>query len=360
MALRGFDSGEATQFPTYGNAPLGWSTAANQPSKWERYSNYSSIGRSGVQSSVRYSGTSAFLVRIDTLNGYRSAMRRTFASAPFSNTFLSLMFLTDSLTSSTILALTNDAEAISARIVMDASFNILVYAGTGAGTLKATIPTGWSSNQWHNIQLHIDTTTNTLEIKLDNGATINCSGTAMNPWYFLVIGNAYEDANVSNKYYDCIQVNDPSGSVNNSWPGSPLIQTALRPDADTATTDWTRSSGSNDFDMIKETAPDLDTTYVSSVTFGDASTYGFNDISLPANTVIQGVCLTIVAKRADAAKIIPVVSRGGTTIELTAVDVGVDYMAPIEVFIELDPITSAAWTQANLNATDFGFKHAAP
>jgi hypothetical protein len=34
-------------------------------------------------------------------------------------------------------------------------------------------------------------------------------------------------------------------------------------------------------------------------------------------------------------------------------------MTPIEWFIELDPITSAPWTQANINATKFGFKHLA-
>jgi hypothetical protein len=254
MALIGFDSGEATRYPTYGPAAVGWSSAANQPSKWERWGDEYGIAKSGVQTTTRYSGTTAFLVY--TGAGWKSAMRRTFPDAPFSETYQSFMVLTDTLASRVIFALTDVSQVISTRIVMDASFQILVYAGAGAGTLKATIATGWSTSQWHNIQLHINTATNTLEIKLDNGATTDCSGTAMNPWYYLVIGNAYTAGGAdSSLYFDCIQVNNTSGSVNNSWPGSPKILTAQRPSADTAVTDWVRSSGSNDFDMIKETPP---------------------------------------------------------------------------------------------------------
>jgi hypothetical protein len=89
--------------------------------------------------------------------------------------------------------------------------------------------------------------------------------------------------------------------------------------------------------------------------------YEVSGISEIANTVIVGVCLTAVAKRADAANLIPVVSRGATTVELTALakPVGADYMTPIEWFLEEDPIISGPWTQTNLNATTFGFKHEA-
>jgi hypothetical protein len=177
--------------------------------------------------------------------------------------------------------------------------------------------------------------------------------------YYIVLGwlNA---AGVSAVYYDCLQVNDTTGSINNSWPGSPKIPTALRPSSDDAgVSDWTRLSGAFDYAMIDEDSPDLDTTYVYSNADGDESLYGLTDLAEPANATIVGICLTAIAKRADAAALIPVVSRGGTTVELSGLQqsVGADYMTPIEWFLETDPITSAAWTQADINATEFGIKH---
>lgn len=363
MALRGLDSGEATRFPTYaapGIALLAWAKRANQPSKWELYTNDATTV-AGFQTTGAYTGTTVARLRTNSTAARSIAMRRTFGAA-LASSYTSIMVNVSQLESYRLLELWSAAGTTSVRIMINALGQILIYAGTGA-TLKATIAAGWAANEWHQIRIHQDTATNTLEVKLDNNALVDCSGTAMLAWQYLVLGTTTTLGIDLSWYFDCIQINDTTGSVNNSWPGTPRIPTATRPTADDgAATDWVRSSGSNDFDMIKEVQPDLDTTYVHSETFGDKSLYSFGALGEPTNTVIDAVVLTIVAKRADAAKIIPVVYRGGTTVELTAVDVGVDYMTPIEVIIETDPIAGGgtAWTQANLDATEFGFKHAAP
>jgi len=357
MALRGFDSGEATKFPTYASrVSSAWSSVANQPSRWQVKTGAYAASM-GVDTTDPFYGTTHF--HLLSATDRTVAMRRHFAATP-AESYISFVFKLDALVARDVFQLTTAAATpvTSMRIHSDASGNILVYAAT---TLKKTIVTGWGANTWHQIRIHQKTSDNTLEVILDNGAIEDCSGTAMLPWYFLVLGNPNNNTTAtSHLYIDAIQVNDTTGSVNNSWPDSPRIPTAIRPDGDTASTDWARSSGSNDSDMIKEEQPDLDTTYVSSSNIGDASRYTFGNLAEPSNAVIVGVCLTIVAKRADAAKIIPVVSRGGTTVELTAVDVETDYMSPIEVIIEQDPIAVGAWTQTNLNATEFGIKHASP
>ena len=362
MALIGFDSGEATRYPTYAGVAGSWYSVAGQPSPWQIESNNGANG-AGVQAGVVYSGTTAFQVLIAG-GTCTVGMRRSFAGAPFSESFISLMYQTDANTDKDFFALADAANALSVRLALDRSGRILVYAGTGAGTLKATITTGWSAGTWHSIQIHQNTATNTLELKLDDGNSIDCSGTTMLPWYYLVLGMPFNASGVSanNSYFDCIQVNNALGSVNNSWPGSPAILTALRPNADTASADWTRSGGGgpNGYALINEVSPDLDTTYVASTADGDTSTFGFDALVLPTtNSPIKGICLTAVAKRADAASLIPVISRGGSTPDLSALakPIGPDYMTPIEWFIEKDPITNAAWTQANINATSFGFKH---
>lgn len=356
MALLGFDSGEATRYPTYTTNPTaGWVKIANQPSQWEVNLIYTDngAGGAGVQTTTKYSGTTAFRVTGYTGSNW-GAMRRTFSAAALSESYVSLMFTVDSL-SKDILTLSDAAMATQVRVYMSATGQILVYAGA---TLKQTITTGWAANEWHSLQVHHKVSDNTLEVKLD-GVLTDCSGTTTAAWFYLTLGRSSAWTLAGSVYADCIQVNDVSGSVNNSWPGSPKILTAQRPSVDTAVTDWTRDGGSNDFDRIKEVSPDLDTTYVYSQLDGDTSTYGIGAISEPANAVIVGVCLTAVAKRADAAFLIPVISRGGVTPNLTAIEkaVGSDYMAPIEWFFETDPITGIAWTQTDLNATEFGFKH---
>jgi hypothetical protein len=356
MALLIFDSGEATRYPSYTTGPGNvWAKRTNQPSRWEIYGQNGSMG---VQTSTVYSGTTAFRC-LSALNN-RAALRRSVPGAPISESWISFMFQTDLEVAKDIFALFTDSMELSMRVSIDANMQILVYAGAGA-VLKQTIPTGWGTNEWHQIRIHQKTGDHTLEIRLDENPLVDCSNTPMAAWYYLTIGNYAENpASSSSLYYDCIQVNDATGSLNNSWPGSPSIPTALRPSSDNdAVTDWIRSSGTHDFEMIDETSPDLDSTFVSSANNDDESLYGFTDLAEPANVQIVGVCLTAVAKRADAAALVPIVSRGGTTIELDALEtpIGADYMTPIEWFLETDPITSDPWTQTNLNATEFGFKH---
>lgn len=223
MSLRGLDSGEATRMPAYGGAGQTsvWYTEASQPSPWEVISSYN--GNSlGVQTSNKYCGTTAFLIH--RVGDNILAMRRHFSGAPFTESYLGIMVFFDRAITTDFLYLTDSSGTNSIRLKIDSNYNILVYAGAGAGTLKATIASGWGSNAWHSIQLHQATATNTLEIKLDNGSTVNCSGTAMAAWYYIIIGKPEFGANGHDVYFDCIVVNDPSGTTNNTWPGSQKIQ----------------------------------------------------------------------------------------------------------------------------------------
>jgi len=354
MALKGLDSGEATRFPTFAGRTQTWGKVANQPSAWEVYGTNASYSSMGVSTSDPYTGTTHFRVACTHVS-FLSAMRRSFG-ADFSETYLSFMFKFDSLQATPFFYLYTSSMTIVVRLNVDANGNLLVYAGS-VPTLMATIPAGITGGQWYNIKLRVKSgTPGTLQVRFEDGAPVDCSGTNMLDWRYLLLGSPVIGSTFAANY-DCIQVNDTTGSINNSWPTSPRIPTALRPTSDTALTDWIRNTGNNDYEAIDETSPDLDTTYLYSQVDEDESAFGLSDLSEPANAVIVGVVLTIVAKRADAANLTPLVIRGGSTAELAQVAVGSDYMTPIEVIMELDPITSAAWTQANLNATVFGFRN---
>jgi hypothetical protein len=102
---------------------------------------------------------------------------------------------------------------------------------------------------------------------------------------------------------------------------------------------------------------DGDSTYVQSATVGEKDTYGMSNLPTPALSIVA-VCPLIIAKKTDAGSraIKAVVRRSGT-----------DYDAAVEHFLStsyasykqallVDPSTSAAWTEAGVNAMELGVK----
>lgn len=364
MALIGFDSGEATRYPTYTGYRTNslWITVADQPSNWQIYSNTNgtvNMPYIGVSPTNPYSGTTR-LITAAFIDSKIVGLRRHFG-ASYAECYISFMVYFSVMAVRDFFAIWTSAGAQSVRLDTDATGAVKVYAGTGAGTLKATIAAGLTTATWYNIKIHLKTSTNTLEVDVNDAGIVDCSGTAMGDAYYVVLGSMITGGTNWSQSYDCIQFNDTTGSVNNSWPGNPKILTATSPIADDASyDDWTPLSGGDEYAMIDEVSPDLDTTYVYSNATGDTSAFEFGTTTTePSNVVIVGVCLTCVAKRADVAYLTPVVIRGASYVEVTALKkaVGADYMAPIEWFMETDPITGVAWLMTDLNTTEFGFKH---
>ncbi len=102
---------------------------------------------------------------------------------------------------------------------------------------------------------------------------------------------------------------------------------------------------------------DSDTTYVQSSTVGNKDTYAHEDLPTTALSIIA-VCPRFTARKTDAGtrsmKI--VTRRGGTDYDgATEQFLGTSYGHFKEALL-VDPNTSAAWTEANYNAAEFGQK----
>lgn len=126
----------------------------------------------------------------------------------------------------------------------------------------------------------------------------------------------------------------------------------LPPDADTATSDWVRVSGSNDYEMVNETTPD-DATYIYSTTNTDVSEFEMTD--LPEDiTYVRGLQLLGRMSKADAG--VCMIKYG---VKSDGVTEDSDEF-PITVqptywwkFQNTDPDSGARWTRASLNAAYF-------
>lgn len=100
-------------------------------------------------------------------------------------------------------------------------------------------------------------------------------------------------------FLEDVYVYDNQGSFNNAIGVGDLKLDAIYPNADTAQSDWTRSGGSADYEMIDETAQDGDTTYVSSSNSNDISEFELQDVAASAES-IKFLATYTYARKTDA------------------------------------------------------------
>ena len=146
---------------------------------------------------------------------------------------------------------------------------------------------------------------------------------------------------------------DLTGGVNNDFLGD--VEWLPRyPSADTATTDWTRNTGSNDFEAIDDVTPDGDTTYVEATAAGQVSIYEVTDV--PANTSdIIAVVTQPMVRKTDAGSGSLQTSLISTLVSPDQESNGDDH-ALTEAYTyypdnhDVDPATGVRWTVAAFNA----------
>lgn len=221
-------------------------------------------------------------------------------------------------------------------------------------TLGTTSGLGCSANTWYYIELQckIDNTTGTYELRVNEVNELSASGVDTQETGNATLNNVlfYCDQ-VADHYYDDIYILDDAGAINNDFLGEMQV-IGLYVDGDGAVTDFTSSGGANYLDV--DDGYILDTTdYVESSTPTDKDMYTFEDLA--ACDDIAGVMLNVDAIKTDV---------GDVTLNLFATFDAVDEETPKimtgswrahQMLMETDP-KSAAWTTANLNATQFGFE----
>ena len=164
---------------------------------------------------------------------------------------------------------------------------------------------------WHFLEFQILTSSTsatadgTYEIRVD-GTTID-SGSSLNIHYGTSIVQPMDAIRLTGGdqslvYWDDVVVMDGTGADANlnDFTGARYIDT-INVEADGGTVDWTRNSGTNDWEMVDDTAnaADDDTTYVSSNTVAQETRF---NLAAPSNTDDEVHALQIRArlKKSDA------------------------------------------------------------
>jgi hypothetical protein len=160
-------------------------------------------------------------------------------------------------------------------------------------------------------------------------------------------------------YYDDIWVDDAQ------FHGNCRIRT-FYPDSDGTYSQWIRNTGSNDFEMVDERPPDGDTTYIYSVTKGHKSSFGITTGAF--NEPAKGMQMIHRLRTPDT---------GARRVKLFVRSGAADHFAPVSKVISPsnvwyghnqlrnglwlnDPADDNPWTQAKLEAAEFGVQLVGP
>lgn len=241
---------------------------------------------------------------------------------------------------------------------IDGSGHISVSRGDSTLLATSTLTVGTGAYHYMEFKVLISDTVGTVRVKVDGTDFINISGVDTKNSANATFDGLRLSGNATyfNDFYYC----DTTGTTNNDFLGDCRVDAYL-PSGNGNSSVLINDLGNstNNYTHVDEAAPNSDTDYVQSATPGDKDTYNFADMShSPAS--IFGVQVLLCAKKDDAGarSITTVTRRSSTDYDGATVALSTSYLYYPQIR-EVDPSTSAAWTQTNLNAAEFGAKIAA-
>lgn len=130
----------------------------------------------------------------------------------------------------------------------------------------------------------------------------------------------------------------------------------LVPNSDGDDEQWELSGGSDSFALVDEDEPvDDDTEYIHDSVSGQRTLFTYEDAPSGMGDNIKGVQLST-SPRVDngALDLVQQVKSGGTLYPRVAQNISSGTFTQIQDLMETDPDTGLAWTEAGLNAAQFG------
>lgn len=261
-----------------------------------------------------------------------------------------------------------DGATAQLTLVLGTDMALLVRRGDiNTGTqIAASAPAVVPASTFVHIEFRgtIDPAAGVVEVRVNGTPVINASGlntrnSANSTWNVASIGatNYVNFSAALSADFDDLYVLDGSGPAPlNTFLGDCRVDPRV-PTGAGATTGWTPSTAPN-WSCVDDAAPNDDTDYVST-TAPATDTYALQDAPVAGGT-IYGVQLLWNSKKLDAGacSVAPVVRHGTTDYAGTAQNPGTTYAYGRQVY-PTNPGTSAAWTESDFNAAEFGLQRTA-
>jgi hypothetical protein len=212
------------------------------------------------------------------------------------------------------------------------------------------------SNAWQHVEakVFVNATTGTIQVRVEGTVVINLTALNTGTNNIAQVALCAENSGATLMTPDHYYVKDwiiwtGAGTVNNDFLGSCAVYEIIPSSDDTF--NWAASSGTTGFNLINESPPDDNTSYIYAVYPAPVASK-FNLTDLPSTvTSVKGLYVVHRSKKTDGgdgnlqAGLVSGSSTAlGTDRPLTT---AYTYWADIS---ELDPATSTAWTRISVNA----------
>jgi hypothetical protein len=235
-----------------------------------------------------------------------------------------------------------------------------VYVYRGNTLLEITSGAAIGFDTWHHIEFKVkcSNTVGTYELKVD-GVTV-ASDTALdtqagsNPYHDVVKFRI--PASHGRPTWDDLYICDSTGAQNNDFLGNQRVS-AIFPGGGDVTAGWeTVVPPGNHYEAVDEEEVDDDSSYVEDDDSGDKDIWNYD--SVPTFGQIQGLQINTDCKETDATDftLITVIRSGGTEYDDSPQAAGSGDWLTLRRIAELDPDTSALWTESGINNAAFGVK----
>lgn len=251
------------------------------------------------------------------------------------------------------IVLFRDATTTQIALVTGLSNSLRVLSGVTE--LATTAPGLFPLNTWQHIGMSVTIAAAGSFTVWLNGVVI-MQGTGVNTQQS---ANAYSNGvmlrcrQLGIAYlFDDFYLLDNTGAANNAFLGDIRIA-SLVANQDGTHQDWTPNSVSAHYPKVSEVPPDGDTSYVYSATPGQIDSYRFQQIAVTGR--IAGVQQTVVARKDDAgSRVIQNYALSGGATQVSANESITNSYQYFISMLPTDPNTGADWTQAGVNAAEFG------
>jgi hypothetical protein len=256
-----------------------------------------------------------------------------------------VLWFSDANTIQVILVINNDG-TVSVRRTGD--------SGTVLGTSSVTISFG--AYNYLEMKATIHPSAGTIDVHLNGVSIITASGlntraTANSTANGVFIGLSGNPGTLATLAWDDFYVCNTSGSLNNDFLGDCRIDT-LYPSSDGTYTGFSPSTGSAHWSTVDDATPNT-SDYVSAGVANTKDSYGFTDLTSTASVYGVQICNAALKDDVGARSVANLVRSGSTDAQSATMALTTSLIIYCSIQ-ETDPATSAAWTQAAVNAAQFG------
>ena len=242
-------------------------------------------------------------------------------------------------------------------------FRLLDGASNGSVLTTGGTPFTYGSGvRYIEIKVKVHSSTGTVEIREDEVVLWSATGVDTQQGATAIANScSILSATASNvttnwKFRD-VYICGTDGSANNNFLG--VFKTGVKTVSGAGNSaQFTANGAATPRECVDDgTTVDNDTTYASSATAGQQDTHALTSSGLTSGAVIRGTQTNIVMRKddVDPRSGAAVIRSGSTDYPQTTLSLGTSYVLD-RLIQEVDPNTSSAWLQTNLDAAELGYK----